>query len=81
MGCQQTTCAVEAIRHLESDCGHLVVPISELIKAACDRLNAVWIQRSIMRHSAVIQDDQIPRSKKEYVIEALDEAAIVLSRV
>ena len=59
----------------------MVVPIGELIKAACDRLNFIWIQRGIMRHSAAISEAQISQTKRDYVVEALDEAAIVLSRV
>ena len=41
LGCQQTTCCPEAIKHLESNCGHMVVPIAEIIRSACDRVDYI----------------------------------------
>ena len=80
MGCQQTTCAPEAIKHLESNTGHLVVPIAEIVKSACDRVDYISTQRALMRHAAAIAVGPAATSQtREHVVQALDEAGLLLS--
>lgn len=78
MGCRTTTCSAEAIKHFENKNGNYIIPIDELIKASCYRINFIAIQRALMRHTAVFMDDG---DTKNGCMETLDEAAPILANV
>ena len=71
----------EAIKHLECNVGHMVVPIAEIVRSDCDRIDYISTQRALMRHAAAISIGQASGTTREHVVQALDEAGLLLSQV